>query len=479
MSPLSRGIKNAFRNPVRTLSITLILGLAIGLSLMMLVAHQAVNKKINDVKSSVGNTITIQPAGFSSFSQANNALSSSELDKVKNTAHVVSLTETLTDRLTTIGSSQPSFGFGNNDNANNNNQTSLTSPVTIDTNGGGRFFVNGGGNLPTNFSPPITIVGSTDTTKVQGTTLTIASGSNIDGNTNSNDALISQAMATKNNLKVGSTFTAYGKDLTVKGIFNTSNRGSENTVVVPLATLQQLTGQSGDVTSAVATVDSADNLASTTSAVKSTLGSTADVTNAQDQADNTVKPLENVKTISLVSLIGAVIAGGIIIFLVMLMIVRERRREIGILKAIGATNLKVTTQFIFEALTLTLVAAVIGIVIGVAAASPVTNALVSNASNSSSNTSAQAGGPGTGPSDGGGFRANFGTPPGGGSGPTFVTRGQGLGAVRSNITNIHAAVGWNIIIYGLLAAAAIAVIGSSLSSYLIAKVRPAEVMRTE
>jgi putative ABC transport system permease protein len=47
------------------------------------------------------------------------------------------------------------------------------------------------------------------------------------------------------------------------------------------------------------------------------------------------------------------------------------------------------------------------------------------------------------------------------------------------VTNIHAAVGWNIILYGLAAAVAIALIGSALSSYLIAKVRPAEVMRTE
>jgi putative ABC transport system permease protein len=61
----------------------------------------------------------------------------------------------------------------------------------------------------------------------------------------------------------------------------------------------------------------------------------------------------------------------------------------------------------------------------------------------------------------------------------FVARGRGVGAIRANITNIHAAVGWSIILYGLAAAVAIALIGSALASYLIAKVRPAEVMRTE
>lgn len=465
MNPLNRGVKNAFRNPVRTLSITLILGLTIGLCLVMLIAHQAVNKKIDDIKSSVGNTITIQPAGFSFFSQANNALITSQLDKVKSAAHISSVTESLTDRLITTGSSQPAFD-GNND-ANSNNQTNLTSPVTIGGRGG-RFLLNGGsGSLPTNFSPPITIVGTNDTTHLDGNSLDITSGRTVDGNADDNDALISQAMASKNNLKAGSTFTAYGTNLTVAGIFSTSNRGTENTVVASLPALQRLTNQSGDVTSAVATVDSADNLASATNAVKSILGSNADVTNAQDQADNTVKPLQNVKTISMVSLIGAVVAGGIIIFLVMLMIVRERRREIGILKAIGATNIKVIWQFVIEAVTLTVVAAVIGIIIGVAAASPVTNTLVSNAS--TSNT------PSFGPNGGGFGRRGLGSV----MGPDFVARGRGLGVVRSNIANIHTAVGWSIIIYGLLAAAAIAIIGSGLASYLITKVRPAEVMRTE
>ena len=36
-----------------------------------------------------------------------------------------------------------------------------------------------------------------------------------------------------------------------------------------------------------------------------------------------------------------VVAGAIIIFLTMMMIVRERRREIGVLKAIGASNVNV------------------------------------------------------------------------------------------------------------------------------------------
>ncbi len=480
MSVVIRGVRNAFRNSIRTFSIIVILGLAIGLALTMLLAHQAVNQKIDNVKSSVGNTVTIAPAGFSGFSEVNNALSTSQLDKVKSTAHVSSLTETLTGRLTTIGSTQPSFP--GQQSQNSNNQTSLTSPVTINTNGGGggggRFFVNGGGSLPANFTPPVSITGTTNPTALNGSSLTISSGQAINGSIDNNDAMISANMASKNNLSVGSTFTAYGATLTVKGIFSGSTQAGNGVVIVSLPAEQRLSGQSGDVTNAVATVDSIDNLNSVTSAVKSILGSSADVTNSQTETQDTVNSLKNIASVSLYSLIGAVIAGAVIIFLTMLMIVRERRREIGVLKAIGASNLKVMWQFMTEAMTLTILAAVVGIVLGVVAADPITKTLVNNAnssSNSSQNTSMMSSGGGmTGRNFGGSGGPGF-----GGSG-NFAARGRGLGGtLRSNITNIHAVVGWNILGYGLAAALVIALTGSAVASWFIAKVRPAEVLRTE
>ena len=103
MNPVSRGIRNAFRNGVRTGAIVVILGLSIGLSLTMLVAQRAVENKIKSVKSSIGNTITISPAGFDPGSSANNALTTAEIAKVKNLAHVSNVTETLTDRQSTTG----------------------------------------------------------------------------------------------------------------------------------------------------------------------------------------------------------------------------------------------------------------------------------------------------------------------------------------------------------------------------------------
>ncbi|HVS79033.1 MAG TPA: hypothetical protein VHD84_01955, partial [Candidatus Saccharimonadales bacterium] len=198
MSATTRGIRNAFRNRLRTISIILILSLSIGLSLVMLVAHQAVGRKIDDVKASVGNTISIAPAGYNPLSQANNALTTSSLSKVESIPHITNVTETLTDRLTTIGSSSTPFG---NSTSNSSNQTSLKSPVTIKfnrSNGNGpSLFISGGGSLPTDFSPPIQILGTTDPSELQNDTkATITSGKLIDGSKNTNDAMVSTSMAT-------------------------------------------------------------------------------------------------------------------------------------------------------------------------------------------------------------------------------------------------------------------------------------------
>lgn len=479
MNVVTRGFRNAFRNGVRTLSVVVILGLSIGLSLTMLIANKAVGNKIASVKSSIGNTITIAPAGFNPGSQANNALTTSDLDKVKAVAHVSNITETLTDRLSTTGTSSNFGRFG--DSSSDSSTTSLTSPVTLSSNGP-RFFMGGNnsssdstGSAPTTFSLPISLLGTTDTSSIDGSTITLSSGKTISGTNDTNDALISQAMATKNNLKAGSTFTAYDKTLTVAGIFTASTQSARGTVVLPLAALQRLSGQSGVVTSAVVTVDSLDNLSSVTSAIKSKLGNTADVTSAEEQADSTVKPLNSVKTVSLFSLIGAVVAGAIIILLVMVMVVRERKREIGIVKAIGGSNLSIISEFMVEALALTVAGAIIGLVIGVIAGQPVTNALVDSSTSSNSQSAITARGfgtRGTGQQTGG---------PGGAMTALnrngFGGRFRNTGAVRG-ISNINAQIGWGILLDGFGAAVLIAVIGSALATGMISKVRPSEVLRS-
>jgi len=466
MNVITRGVRNAFRNNIRTGSIVVILGLSIALALSMLLAHQAVGKKIDNVKGTVGNTISISPAGFRGFNGGGgNPLTQTQIDSVSKINHVSSVSESLSDRLTS---------------SNTNLVSSIDAGALgrrFASNGSGSGTVSIGGNAPdlANFTPPVTVVGTNDPTNLDsagGGTFTLKSGQIFDGASTANVALVGSTLATKNSLVVGSTFTAYGATIKVAGIYGTGNTFGDSQLIMPLATVQTLSSQPGDITSATAKVDSIDNLASTTTAIKNSLGSSADVTNDQTTTQDTISSLQNIKSISLYSVIGAVVAGAVIIFLTMLMIVRERRREIGVLKAIGASNLKVIGQFMTEAVTLTVLAAIIGILIAIVAADPITKTLVNNSTSNSTTTSVTLFGAGAGAS----VSVSGGPAAGGGN---FVARGRGLGRVGSSLTNIHAAVGFSIVIYGLLAALGIAIVGSSIASWTIAKVRPAEVMRSE
>jgi len=473
MNVISRGVRNAFRNNIRTLSVVVILGLSIALALSMLLAHQAVNKKIENIKSSEGNTITVSPAGVRGFQGGGNPLTQTQLNGVSNLAHVDTIEESLNDRLTS-------------------SDTNLQSSVQLGqlgqrfaTNfGGGSGTISGNSSFnPADFTPPVTVLGSNNPTDLANTqgggTFTLKSGAVFSSTSSDDVALVGTALASKNNLSVGSTFTAYNTTIKVVGIFSSGNDFSNGLLVMPLKTLQTLSSQPGDITSAVVTVDSVSNVNSVTSAVKSKLGSAADVTSSVDQAQTSIDSLNSIKNISVYSLIGAVVAGAVIIFLVMLMIVRERRREIGVFKAIGASNVKIVSQFMVEAVTLTILAAVVGILISLAAADPITRTLVNNSTNSGSTSSVQTPGFGTSGGAGGGGFARLRQQAGTGNGPTFVSSGSGIGRVRNNITNIHAVVSWNIVLYGLGAAILIALVGSGIASWSIAKVRPAEVLRTE
>ena len=455
MNTVTRGIRNAFRNVIRTGSIVLILSLSIGLIIAMLAARQAVTDKIETVKSSSGNTITVSPAGARGFEGGSTALTADQLAKVTAITHVTKVVNTLSDRLTTSDTSLKSAiepGALGERNANNSG-VGFQPPAGV----GGESTSSSDSSTTRTFTMPVTVTGASDVSAIgSGTTITWQSGKAFDASSDENVAVIGSAIATKNSLSVGSTFTAYsGTAIKVVGIYKTENAFNNNGVYLPLKTLQRLSEQTDSVTSSTVTVDSSDNLATATSAIKTALGTSADVTNSQDIADATTKPLESVKQIALFSLIGAIAAGAVIILLTMLMIVRERRREIGVMKAIGSSNLKIMWQFIVESITLTTMALVIGAGIGIAAATPLTNALVDNSSTTSTSSTTQRG---------------MGVPGG--------LRGFGQ-ASASVVNNIQTSVGATTLAYGIGATLLIAILGSAIPSFMISKIKPADAMRNE
>jgi putative ABC transport system permease protein len=444
MGILQRGFKNAFRNSIRTISIVLILGLSIGLAVVMLVSRQAVISKIDSVKSSIGNTITVSPAGVRGFEGGGTLLAAENIAILETIEGVKSVTSTLSGRLTP------------------GTDTALVASLEAGNFGGGRSHSSGSTTTPegTNtqtFAMPINITGTNDHTNLQSlgvNSLIFTAGEPVDSSSDAYVAMIGTDLATKNDLSVGSTFLTYGQTITVTGIYDAGNKFTNSTLILPLATLQSLTSQGG-VSSAIVQTDSVDTLSAVQERISAELGDSVDIASNQDSIETVVAPLENIRSISGISLIGSIAAGAVIILLTMTMIVRERRREIGILKAIGATNTVVTTQFVIEAVTLTLMGTFIGVIVGFLGSNPMIKLLVQNTTATSQTT------PGSGL--------------GGGMGRAMQFAGQGMQSVR----DIQAVVGLELIIYGLGAALLIAVIGSAIPAFAISKIRPADVMRAE
>lgn len=431
-----------------------------GLSLSMLVARQAVDQKITSVKSSIGNTISVSPAGARGFEGGGEALTTDQMASVAKVANVTSVTQTLSDRLTTentnLESSIEAGTLGNR--AQNSSGVGFEAPPAgeMQSRGGSSTSSGSSTEVTRTFTPPVTVTGTNDATSASvygGDTVSFTSGAAIDASKDENKAVLGKAIAEKNSLTVGSTFTAYGETITVAGIYDTGNTFANNGVIMSLSTLQRLSDQAGQVTSATVTVNSVDNIDSATTAIKTALGDKADVVSNQESAKTAVEPLESVKTISTYSVIGALGAGAIIILLTMMMIVRERRREIGVMKAIGSTNSKTMIQFVSEAVTLTLLGLIVGAAMSIFAAQPITKVLVNNSSSSTISTQ-QRGGPG-------GMRMG------------------GVSSTLRSVNDVKTSVGTNILAYGIGAAFLIAILGSALPAYLISKVRPAEVMRAE
>lgn len=454
--PIPRGVRNAFRNPLRTIAVVVILGLSLGLVLVMLAAQSAVDKRIAEVKTSIGNTVSVAPAGARGFLGGGEPLTNAQIDLLAALSHVTRVDATIDAQI------RPET------------DTSLESPIEAGTLGQrqGRIFNVGGPAGGTQsagtFTPPIFGTGTNNASiggGQLGGTLTLTDGAAFDAAADTDVALVGESLAEKNSLSVGSTFTAYETTITVSGIFDAGNEFANNALVFPLKTLQRLSEQTDQVTAMTVRVDSIDNLAAVTGAVKERLGDAADVTSSEDTVIEAVKPLENIRTIATTSLWGALGAATVITLLTMVMIVRERRKEIAVLKALGAGETTVVTQFVTESIALSLLGSVVGTVLGLVFSNPIVRALVTS---SAGNGGPEIGASGPGP---GGTRAI-------GEGAVRIAVG-GFRAVRGAVQDLAAVIDIRLILIGVAAAIVVAIIGSALPAWLIAKIRPAEVLRND
>lgn len=480
MSVLARSVGNAFRNKIRTAAVVAVLAVAIGLALAMLVANQAVGGKVQELNASVGTVLTVNPAGAQGFDGGGEPLTTAQTATAAAVPNVVSVVGTKALRLqtepaasssttgTTTQQAGPGGGPGGGTSVVTNLQAAIDAGTlgnrnnTSGSTGTGSTGTTGTGNAGTApaFSLPITATGIGAEVDTAGKALNITSGTGLgDYTVASTKALIGTTLAEKNSLKAGSTFTIAGTTFTVAGIFDAGTTFGNNAVYTTLAEAQALAATPGELSSMVVTVNSMENVDAAKTALQAALGSgKADVTQGQRNLQTAVSSLDSVKNISLVAFIAALGTAGLIILLIMVMLVRERRREIGVLKAIGARNRTIGVQFVLEALVLVALGSVVGAAIASFASGGIASALIS--SNSTTAATNQRG-PG-----GGGFGGGL-----GGGGP--------FGGASQLLTSVTASASPGVIAAGVAAVFGVAVVGALVPALLTARIRPIEVLRGE
>ena len=475
MSVLARSIGNAFRNKVRTAAVVAVLAVAIGLALAMLVANQAVAGKVAELNASVGTVLTVNPAGGQGFEGGGEPLTAEQAATAAAVPNVSTVVGTKALRLRNADAAAAQTGAGGQGRPGSQSATTVTTSLTAAVDAGtlgtrnqaanGSTGTSGGSGtaIPAPaFSVPITATGVGAEVDTTGKDLVLSQGTGLgDYTAASTGALLGTTLAEKNGLTVGSTFTVKDQSFTVAGLFDAGTAFGNNALYVTLPTAQTLAELPGELSTMIVTVNSLENVDTAKTALQAALGTdAADVSQGQRNLETAVSSLGSVKNISFIAFVAALATAGLIILLIMVMLVRERRREIGVLKAIGAPNRTIGLQFVLEALVLVALGSVVGAAAASFASGGIASALISSntATATATTVAGQRGGPGF---------------------PSGIPGQDPFGGAGQLLTSVTASASPGVIAAGIAAVFGVAIIGALVPALLTARIRPIEVLRGE
>ena len=330
MSHVKRALLNLIRSPARTIVIIIMLAISLGLGLTMFEANSALANQLGAISGEIGNDITINPAGYEGMLSDNMILAQSDIAKLSDLAHVVSVQSSL--QVAYSGSSSIMPG-------NPNGATHVQALSVIG-------FGPGVANPTTRDNQKITIV--------DGTYLTAE-------DIKADVVVVGQALAEGNNLGVGSIIDVMGTSVHVIGIYNSGPQSADNLIIMPIAVVQSLYGLPG-ANEVIVAADNVSNVNTVVQEIRTIFDAkTADVLTATEEYN---KINSNITGAAGANRTGMIVAFGVaaaVILLSVFLVMRQRVREIGIMKALGASNWFIASGFSIETLFVSLLSAALGI----------------------------------------------------------------------------------------------------------------------
>lgn len=239
--------------------------------------------------------------------------------------------------------------------------------------------------------------------------ISMVEGEAITDKTTSNVAVIEEALASENDLSVGDSITVGSTsdedttyDLKIIGIYASNEDFTEqammNTAVSPynniytnLETISNIKGSDYEnaVDSAIFYLNDPTNVDSFIADAKenSSIDFDTFTLDANDAAyEQMLGPIENISSFSKIAVYVISIAGGLILTLIIMLSIRDRNQEIGILLSLGEKKPKIIAQFAVEILLILVLSLGASSLLGNSTSNIVANQLLSSEISSSENS---------------------------------------------------------------------------------------------
>jgi putative ABC transport system permease protein len=222
----------------------------------------------------------------------------------------------------------------------------------------------------TELPPPVTVLGIDPTLDGRVHDLALAAGSAL-ASPDEPSALITERLAAEDGLAIGDQVTMQGSgdrmDYRVVGIIAGDGplpASLGRTVVVPLRTAQAVFGIGGVTRVDIALVPGATPQGVTDALQASLVAEPYVLSSPQELAASMRSSTADFQATTALIAAIALFAGAFLIFNTLAMTVAERIREVGLLRAAGATRGQVTTFMLAQALVLGVIGSLLGLALG-------------------------------------------------------------------------------------------------------------------